>query len=72
MKKTYDQAFKLNIAKQIMNKNTTITQVAVDYPISRTIISRWVLNTSLWKSINQSVAKEIDTLIKYFALKTKV
>lgn len=42
MRKTYDQAFKIKIAKQIVNKEITVSQVAVDYSISRPIISRWV------------------------------
>jgi len=42
MRKTYDQAFKLKIAKQIVNKETTVSQVAVEYHISRPIISRWL------------------------------
>lgn len=40
MRKTYDQAFKLKIVKQIVNKETTVSEVAVDYHISRPIVSR--------------------------------
>ena len=42
MRKTYSKAFKINIAKQINNKQTTVSSVASEYGISRPIISRWV------------------------------
>ena len=42
MRKTYSKAFKINIAKQINNKQITVSSVASEYGISRPIISRWV------------------------------
>ena len=42
MRKTYSKAFKINIIKQINNKQTTVSSVASEYGISRPIISRWV------------------------------
>ena len=42
MRKTYEKAFKLDIAKQIVAKKTTVSVVAEEYSISRPIVSRWV------------------------------
>lgn len=42
MRKTYDKDFKLDIAKQIVAKKTTVSVVAEEYSISRPIVSRWV------------------------------
>lgn len=42
MRKTYDKDFKLDLAKQIVAKKTTVSVVAEEYSISRPIVSRWV------------------------------
>lgn len=42
MRKTYEREFKLEIAKAIRNKKTTVSKVSSDYKISRPIVSRWV------------------------------
>lgn len=40
MRNTDDQAFKLKISKQIVNKEITVIQVAVEHQISMPIVSR--------------------------------
>lgn len=52
MRKTDDQAFKLKISKQIVNKEITVTQVAMEHQISRPIVSRWV--SELYRYKNQA------------------
>ena len=50
MRKTYDRAFKLKVAKDIINERTTASQVASEYGISRPIISRWVAEYKRYKN----------------------
>ena len=42
MRKTYDKAFKVKVAKDIIQQRSSVSQVANEYGISRPIISRWV------------------------------
>lgn len=42
MRKTYEKEFKLEIARQITEKEITVSEVALEYKISRPIVSRWV------------------------------
>ena len=73
MRKTYDQAFKLKIAKQIVNKEITVSQVAMDYHISRPIISRWVSEFNRYG--NQAFGGKGNRLpdkARHFALEVEV
>ena len=50
MRKTYDKAFKVKEAKDIINEDTSVSQVANEYGISRPIISRWVAEYKRYKN----------------------
>ena len=50
MRKTYDKAFKVKVAKDIINEDTSVSQVANEYGISRPIISRWVAEYNRYKN----------------------
>ena len=50
MRKTYDKAFKVKVAKNIITEDTSVSQVANEYGISRPIISRWVAEYKRYKN----------------------
>ncbi len=50
MKKTYDSEFKPSICKKINKKESTVTEIANEYSISRLIISRWVSEFNRYKN----------------------
>lgn len=50
MRKTYDKAFKVKVAKDIIQEATTVNQVANEYGIFRPIISRRVAEYKRYKN----------------------
>ena len=73
MRKTYDKAFKIEIASQIVAKKTTVSAVASEYKISRPIVSRWVSEFNRYG--NQAFAgkgKRLPVKAKQFALEQEV
>lgn len=73
MKKTYDKAFKMQIAKQIAAKKTTVSEVAAEYQISRPIVSRWVSEFNRYG--NQAFSgkgKRLPDKAKHYALESEV
>lgn len=73
MRKTDDQAFKLKISKQIVNKEITVTQVAMEHQISRPIVSRWV--SELYRYKNQAFSGQGNRLpdkARHYVLEAEV
>ena len=73
MRKTYDKAFKIEIASQIVAKKTTVSAVASEYKISRPIVSRWVSEFNRYG--NQAFSgkgKRLPDKAKQFALEQEV
>lgn len=50
MRKTYDKAFKVKVAKDIINELTTVGQVSKDFGVTRPMVSRWVAEYKRYKS----------------------
>ena len=73
MRKTYDKTFKIEIAKQIVDKKTTVSKVASEYMISRPIVSRWVSEFNRYG--NQAFSgkgKRLPDKAKQYALEEEV
>ncbi|HHX52247.1 MAG TPA: transposase [Erysipelothrix sp.] len=73
MRKTYDKAFKIEIASQIVAKKTTVSAVASEYKISRPIVSRWVSEFNRYG--NQAFSgkgKRLPDKAKQYALEEEV
>lgn len=73
MRKTYDKAFKMEIAKKIVAQKTSVTALAAEYNISRAIVSRWVSEFNRYG--NQAFngkGKRLPDKAKQYALEAEV